>query len=114
MARIEKRIARDGSESWRVSWRLGGTRTGPWQSVTVTTSERDAGKTAALAKAHGHELTRAQMLSMAKPSKPQVGESVAAMIRGYVDSLTVEDSTRREYDRTSAFNCSSVPSEVVR
>lgn len=100
MARIEQREQRSGATSWRVSWRLNGRRDGAWQSVTVTSSAKEAKRVAALAKAHGHGLTRDQMIAMLDPARAVVGETVAQLCRRYVASLSVEASTRRGYERS--------------
>lgn len=83
----------------RVTWRLGGARTGARQSLTLTT-EDNALTVKALVEARRHNITRDQVLAMLDTDVTPAGRTVADVCRRYVDSLTIEDSTRREYDRT--------------
>ena len=109
MARIEERRQVSGAIAWRVSWRLDGRRDGPWQSVTVTASAKEAQRVALLAKAHGHALTRDQMRTMLDPSRELVGETVTHLVRRHVESLIIEDGTRKEYERTIRLHIEPTP-----
>jgi integrase len=108
MAKIQKRPRRDGGTSYRLTWRLGGNRSGEWQSATFA-DEVSARKAEALVEAHANALTRAQLEALIKPSETVLGETVADAVARYIAPLHIAGSTRREYERDFKLHIRDTP-----
>lgn len=108
MAAVEPR-PKINPKAWRVRWRLDGRRDGEWQSVTVTKSAKEADRIALMIEAYEHRLTRAQVIAMQNPARNEIGKTVAAFCRGYIDTLSITGGTRREYERSIRLHIEPTP-----
>ena len=92
----------------RVTWRLGGRRDGARQSLTLA-SPKDAKAVKALVELRGHHMTREQVLAQIEGEAAPTGPTVTEWCRIYVGSLSVEDGTRRDYERTVRLHIAPTP-----
>jgi integrase len=96
MATIDKRTDSKGNVKYRVRWRLGGTRTGEWQSATLPRlkGERGAEKFKARVEAAGHQWPQDADGALSVPGTITMEQLAAAYL---------EDRARRvRSDRTPA------------
>src|SRR3954452_17126617 len=103
MATIKTRTRTDGTRSFQVPWRLGGSRDGGWQAETFGT-RRDARAFALDVEAAGHDWPAdwgpgvRYMRSTTAPSAPGGTTPRRAFARGYVEELTdIGPDTRQRY-----------------
>ncbi|MDQ3424134.1 MAG: tyrosine-type recombinase/integrase, partial [Actinomycetota bacterium] len=101
MASIERRRRSDGGMSYRVKWRLGGSRAGRTQSETFTTLAR-AERFRAMVEEAGHFWPEGWTPGWAFTAPPDEDPvvSFADVMRRYIDQLTgIQPDTRERYRR---------------
>lgn len=101
MATINRRKLADGTTSYRVLWRLGGTRTGAQQSITARDSPT-AKRIKLEAEAHRHRITNSALLDLLFGQVVDDVPTVAEWLTRHIDGLrgVLTAGTIGEYDRT--------------